>query len=245
MLETSSSCSSTNHASVFRVVWSFSVIAWSIKPLICLVTVSSRSSDSLTASSAARKPARDRRYRRDGDLAAGVDDVLDEAHRVLALLLRLPVEVAGQRRQRLAVEVGGDRHVLEHRRELVTDLLVDGVVHLGADQHDRPSFSRPSATRRFIPSYRSIVLLALDPGDPDIAGGRRRRAERDLVLGHVPYPGHARDVSRCADIDAADLLVGVEPILGMINWALHPIDGYASMLSPTVSATARCSTNQP
>ena len=64
-----------------------------------------------------------------------LDEVVDEAHGVGALLLRLAVEVLGQPGQALAVEVGGDGHVLQHRPELVPDLLVDRVVHLVADQH--------------------------------------------------------------------------------------------------------------
>jgi hypothetical protein len=38
-------------------------------------------------------------------------------------------------RQPLAFEIGGDRHVLEHRRKLMPNLLGEGGFHLGADQH--------------------------------------------------------------------------------------------------------------
>jgi hypothetical protein len=54
---------------------------------------------------------------------------------VLALLLRLAIEVLGQPWQPLAFEIGGDRHVLEHCRELMPDLLGKGGFHLGGDQH--------------------------------------------------------------------------------------------------------------
>jgi hypothetical protein len=47
---------------------------------------------------------------------------------VVALLERLPVEVLGELRQRLAVVVDGDRGVLLRGGELVPDLLVERVV---------------------------------------------------------------------------------------------------------------------
>jgi hypothetical protein len=97
-LETSSSCSSTNQASALRVVWSFSAMARSMRSLICRVTVSSRSSDSWTACSAEPNPLRLAGSGRDHDPAVGIGDILDEAQRVLALLLGLPVEVARQHR---------------------------------------------------------------------------------------------------------------------------------------------------
>jgi hypothetical protein len=39
MLETSSTCSVTNHASMVRAAWSLVEIAWSIRALICRVTI--------------------------------------------------------------------------------------------------------------------------------------------------------------------------------------------------------------
>ena len=61
---------------------------------------------------------------RDRHGLVGVEQVLDDHHRVVSLLDRLPVEVRGQLRQRLRVVVHGDRHVLLRRAELARDLLV-------------------------------------------------------------------------------------------------------------------------
>jgi hypothetical protein len=53
-----------------------------------------------------------------------VEQVLDDHHRVIALLERLPVEVRGELRERLGVVVDRDCDVLLRGRELVRDLLV-------------------------------------------------------------------------------------------------------------------------
>ena len=58
MLDTSSRCSFTNHSKAFLERWSLSLIARSTRALICLVTRSSDSSESLTASSAEVKADR-------------------------------------------------------------------------------------------------------------------------------------------------------------------------------------------
>ena len=68
-----------------------------------------------------------RRHGRRHDGLAGVEEVLHDHHRVVPLLHRLPVEVRGQRRQRLRVVVHGDRHVLLRRGELVRNLRVQRV----------------------------------------------------------------------------------------------------------------------
>ncbi len=49
---------------------------------------------------------------RSHDVVVGVEQVLDDHHRVVPLLQRLPVEVRGEERERLRVEPDGDRHVL-------------------------------------------------------------------------------------------------------------------------------------
>ena len=54
----------------------------------------------------------------------GVEQVLDDHHRVVSLLERLAVEVRGEQRERLGVEPDGDRDVLLRRGEFVGDLLV-------------------------------------------------------------------------------------------------------------------------
>ncbi len=68
MLETSSSCSFTNHWRKLRVMWSFSLMARSTSPLICLVTVSSHLRESATHSSAVLNP----------DLGAGIAGMITE-----------------------------------------------------------------------------------------------------------------------------------------------------------------------
>jgi hypothetical protein len=61
----------------------------------------------------------------DGHLRITVEQVLDEHHRVVALLERLFVEQRREAWQRQAVVVDCDRDVLLLRGELVGDLLVD------------------------------------------------------------------------------------------------------------------------
>ena len=56
-----------------------------------------------------------------------VEQVLDHHHRVLALLQRLAVEEVGEAGQGLGVVVDGRPDVLLGGRELVGDLLVEGV----------------------------------------------------------------------------------------------------------------------
>ena len=74
-------------------------------------------------------------------LGVGVEQVLDHHHRVLALFQRLPVEEAGQLRQRLGVVVHRARDVLLVGGELVADLLVqlgyEGVRWHGSDATGR------------------------------------------------------------------------------------------------------------
>ena len=56
---------------------------------------------------------------------AGIEEVLDEHHRVVPLLHGLPVEMRCELRQRLRVVVHRDRDVLLRGCELAPDLLVD------------------------------------------------------------------------------------------------------------------------
>jgi hypothetical protein len=55
----------------------------------------------------------------------GIEQVLDDHHRVVALLDRLAVVERREPRKRLSVVVDGDRHVLLVGSELVSDLLVE------------------------------------------------------------------------------------------------------------------------
>ena len=64
---------------------------------------------------------------RDDDLCVGVEQILHHHHRVVPLLDRLAVEVGRELGQRLGVVVDRDRDVLLRCRELVRDLLVEGV----------------------------------------------------------------------------------------------------------------------
>ncbi len=82
-----------------------------------------------------------RPHGRDDDAAAGLDEVVDELHGVLPLLLGLTEEVAGQVGQVLRPEVRADRHVLLRGAELASDLGVDGVGELLGDQHGTASFA--------------------------------------------------------------------------------------------------------
>ena len=68
-----------------------------------------------------------RGHRGDHDRLAGIEEVLDDHHRVVPLLDRLPVEVRSEPGQRLRVVVDGDRHVLLRCGELACDLCVQGV----------------------------------------------------------------------------------------------------------------------
>ena len=61
----------------------------------------------------------------DVDGLVGVEQELHHHHRVVPLLDRLAVEMGGELRQRLGVEVHRDRHVLLRRGVLVPDLLVE------------------------------------------------------------------------------------------------------------------------
>ena len=98
--------------------------------MICSVTRFSWASASATGSAAFREVGLRRRHTRDCHRLVGVEQELDEHHRVVPLLDRLAVEVRGQVRQRLGVEPDGDRDVLLRGPVLVADLLVDGVVEL-------------------------------------------------------------------------------------------------------------------
>jgi hypothetical protein len=71
--------------------------------------------------------------RGDDNLEVGVEQVLDDHHRVVPLLERLAVEVGREQRQRLLVEPDRDRDVLLGGGELVRDLLVE---LLGKARHE-------------------------------------------------------------------------------------------------------------
>src|SRR5262245_23836764 len=87
-------------------------------------------------------------------LLVGVEQVLDDHHSVVPLLDGLAVEVRGQLRHRLAVVVDGDRDVLLRRRELVCDLLVQG---LGEARHPAGLYSTVNtAAPRILPSRRRV-----------------------------------------------------------------------------------------
>ena len=68
---------------------------------------------------------------RDRDALVGVEQVLDDHHRVISLLDRLTIEVRGEPRERLRVVVDRDRDVLLRGGELVPDLLVQSLRKCG------------------------------------------------------------------------------------------------------------------
>ena len=72
---------------------------------------------------------------RDAQLPLGVEQVLHELHRVLALFLRLFEEELRQQGQLAPLEMGGDADVLHARAELVADLVVERLRKRGADHH--------------------------------------------------------------------------------------------------------------
>ena len=72
----------------------------------------------------------------DFDPAAGVHDIFDKAHGVIALLFGLTVEVGCQFRQTFRGEVSRHRDVLQRRAEFNADLFVDRVVHFFTDKHN-------------------------------------------------------------------------------------------------------------
>jgi hypothetical protein len=59
----------------------------------------------------------------------------DEAHGMVALLPGLTVKVAGQNRQCIRVETGGNGYILQRGGKFIADLFVDGVGHCFADEH--------------------------------------------------------------------------------------------------------------
>ena len=98
---------------------------------ICSVTRFSCASASATGSRASANVVLRRLDRRDPHLEIGVEQELDDHHRVVSLLDRLPVEVRGEQRQRLGVVADRDRDVLLRGRELVPDLLVQRLREAG------------------------------------------------------------------------------------------------------------------
>src|SRR2546428_6952615 len=74
-----------------------------------------------------------RGHRGDDDCSAGVDEVLDEAHGVVALFCRLAGEMLGKPRQALDLKMGSDRDVLKRRTKLTANLRVKRVILLLPD----------------------------------------------------------------------------------------------------------------
>ena len=120
---------------------------------------------------------------RDHDPLVGVEQVLDDHHRVVPLLDRLPVEVRGETRERLGVVVDGDRDVLLRRAELVPDLLVQAVRE-GSHAPDSNGIASPRAAA---PRQRADAVVPARHGRAD-------RGERPR-LGALPAPRSARDRS--------------------------------------------------
>ena len=124
---------------------------------------------------------------RDAHRLAGVEQVLDDHHRVVPLLHRLAVEVLRELRERLAVVVDRDRDVLLRGRHLAADLVVERVREVGHGRHSnrrpdgRPGCSagragvRVGATcpRSPLPSG---ALATTRPRPSRFRAGRRRRA---------------------------------------------------------------------
>ena len=65
----------------------------------------------------------------------GVEQELDEHHRVVPLLHGLAVEVSGEVGKRFGVEPDRDRDVLLRGRGLIADLLVDRIVETAHRNH--------------------------------------------------------------------------------------------------------------
>jgi hypothetical protein len=82
---------------------------------------------------------------RDRHAVVGIEEKLDDHHRVVSLLDRLPVEGRGELGERLTVVVDGDRDVLLGRSELVGDLLVQRIrePRHAPNLADRRGWSRP------------------------------------------------------------------------------------------------------
>ena len=123
----------------------------------------------------------------------GVEQELDEHHRVVPLLDRLPVEVRGEERQRLGVVVDRDRDVLLRGRELVADLLV---------QRLREACHRGNSISLH-PMSRCILRIHAAEADLDRGCGRARlpqlqrrlpgpRGVRGRRLHRDADPGHRR-----------------------------------------------------
>ena len=136
------------------------------------------------------------------DLLVRVEQVLDDHHRVVPLLERLPVEVRGELGQRLGVVVDRDRDVLLRRRELVADLLVQRVARSRARRDstaarsasDAPVASGPMAGVPQTLKGRSFTRIAawsrdeletlLDLAD-ELKAERARRQELRVLPGRT------------------------------------------------------------
>ena len=139
-------------------------------------------------------------------LHAGIHQVLDHHHRVVALLQRLGVEEGGQARQRLGVVVHRDGDVLLVGAELVGDLVVEafdeGSGRHGADAtgwlQERPRDGAPGAPQRTLHTHAHLSRHRWRrvPGVPSVRRapaprppGHLRRQPRDGVAGeHRAHP---------------------------------------------------------
>ena len=162
MLDTSSRCSWRNQCRNCSPTRSFSSRASAASAAICSVTRFSCSSASATGAAASPNVGLRRLDGRDRDLVVGVEQVLDDHHRVVPLLDRLPVEVRGQQRQRLGVEPDRDRDVLLRGGELVR-----------RPARSASRGSSPSATT-LSPVCRCILRIHADEEGPDRRRGRAR-----------------------------------------------------------------------
>ena len=117
----------------------------------------------------------------DHDLLVGVEQVLDDHHRVVPLLDRLPVEVRGELRQRLRVVVDGDRHVLLRGARTRAPICSFSCVGNRA--------TRATLTRAV--SLRCIVSMRHEPTKP-CADRRRSRARLPQLQRRLPRPRRRR-----------------------------------------------------
>ena len=117
----------------------------------------------------------------DDDRLVGIEQVLDDHHRVVPLLDRLAVEVRCELRERLGVVVRGDRDVLLRRRELVRHLTIQRVGEVG-HLRDSSDPSRPEPRRGAYDRRRDDVRGAGARGTRLSAAGHRRRADNVAVV---------------------------------------------------------------
>ena len=177
MLETSSRCSCRNQCRNCSPTRSRSSRASFARSVICCVTRLSCSRASRTGSTTSPKLGLRRGDGRDRHLQVGVEQVLDEHHRVVSLLDRLPVEVGGEPRERLRRRSRRRSRRTAARRR----------TRSRSARSDRPGREPSASTLTRIPSPRAAAPR--QRADAVVSGrhGRADRGERPR-LGALPAP---------------------------------------------------------